>query len=63
MLAISLSENTLRLRIDFSSSSEKQNTMNLFDVCLCVWLFYVHDKQLRSYRDGQLTYHTFPGQA
>ena len=28
-----------------------------------VFLFYVHGKHLRSCRDGQLTYHTFPGQA
>ena len=28
-----------------------------------VLLFYVHGKHIRSCRDGQLTNHTFPGQA
>ena len=32
-------------------------------VVVVVVLFYVHVKHLRSCRDGQLTNHTFPGQA
>ena len=32
-------------------------------VVVVALLFYVHGKHLRSCRDGQLTNHTFPGQA
>ena len=32
-------------------------------VVVVVLLFYVHGKHLRLCRDGELTFHTFPGQA
>ena len=44
------------LRTGFASSSR------IFVVVVAL-LFYVNGKHLRSCRDGQLTNHTFPGQA
>ena len=53
-----------RLAEELSTSTHMYSVYNIFMfIVVVVLLFYIHRKQLRSCRDGQLPNHTFPGQA